>query len=136
MSPSGPGFGGLYDEGGTTSWDAMRGPFLMATGTNDQKPLKPELTGAIRRLPFEAQPADSERWLLYSNLAVGIGGHGTYNLGDLDSRDERVQRLSAAIASSALAVLDAHLRDDARARAWLASDDARVLAGDLDWLSR
>lgn len=136
MSQAGPGFGGFYDDGDTTSWSALRGPMFMATGTNDQKPLKPELTGLIRRFPFEAQPADGQRLLLYSNLAVGLGGHSTYNLEDLDSADERVRRLSLAISSATRAFLDAALRGDADALAWLASGNARVLAGDVDWLRR
>jgi dienelactone hydrolase len=136
MSPSGPPFGGWFDEGGKSSWSTMRGPYLMATGGNDVKPGKPELTGEIRRLPFQAQPGDGKRWLLYSNLAVGVGGHGTYNLGDLNSNDERVTRLSEAIASVTRAFLDAYLRDDAKARAWLDSGNAKVLAGAADWEHR
>lgn len=136
MSPAGPGFGGFFQDEDGSSWEAMRGPTLVSTGTNDQKPLKPELTGAIRRVPFDAQPADGERWLLYSNLPVGVGEHGTYNLGGLDSPDERVKRLSFAISSATRAFLDAYVRDDAAAAAWLASDDARVLAGEAEWLNR
>ncbi len=136
MSPAGPGYGGYYQDEEGSSWDAMRGPTLISTGTNDQKPNKPGLTGAVRRVPFDAQPADGERWLLYSNLPVGVGEHGTYNLGGLDSPDERVKRLSFAISSATRAFLDAYVRDDAAAAAWLASDAARVLAGEAEWLNR
>ena len=45
-------------------------------------------------------------------------------------------RLSSAIASTARAFLDAALNDDAAARAWLASDNAATLAGDVDWVRR
>ena len=138
MSPAGPGFGGWYDTGtpGDSSWSELRGPILASTGTNDQKPDKPELTGPIRRSWFPLQPADGKRILLYSNLAVGVGGHGTYNLGDVTSDDARLRRLSSAIASTARAFLDAALNDDAAARAWLASDNAATLAGDVDWVRR
>lgn len=136
LSTSGPGFGGFYDDGSVTSWTNMRGPYLMLTGTNDVKPTKPELTGLIRRFPFTAQPADGQRKLLYSNLPVGVGGHPTYNLEDLTSTDERVVRLSRAIRSSVLAFFDAHARGDASAVAWLATNNAKVLAGDVDWQTR
>jgi len=136
MSPAGAGFGGWFDTGTENSWDAMRGPTFGATGTNDVKPNKLDLTGAVRREYFVAQPADDERWLLYSNLEVGVGGHGTYNLGDLDASDARLKRLSQAIASTARAFLDASLKDDAAARAWLDSNKARVLAGNAEWLHR
>jgi hypothetical protein len=136
MSPTGPGFGGFYENSAETSWDDMRGPFYMATGQNDVKPLKPTLNGPVRRRPFETQPADGQRRLLYSNLAVGVGGHGTYNLEDEGSPDGRLARLSRAIGSVARAFLDASLRGDAAADAWLASANARVLAGEADWVTR
>lgn len=136
LSTAGPGFGGYFDAGGETSWTTMRGPFLIGTGQNDVKPNKPELTGPIRRFPFTAQPADGTRRLLYSNLPVGVGGHGTYNLEDSGSSDERLSRFSRALRSSVLAFLDAHVKGDATAKAWLATDNARVLAGDADWERR
>ncbi len=139
MSPAGPGFGGWYGDPSTpddSSWSEMRGPIFGCTGDNDQKPDKPELTGPIRRAWFPFQPADGKRVLLYSNLAVGVGGHGTYNLGDITSDDARLRRLSGAIASVARAFLDASMNDDAAARAWLLTDNAATLAGDVDWVRR
>ena len=37
------------------------------------------------------------------------------------------------LVSSVLAFLDASLRDSADAKAWLATNNAKVLAGDADW---
>lgn len=136
LSPTGPGFGGFYDEGGKTSWDTTRGPVLLMTGENDVKPNKPGLNGPVRRFPFSAMPQDGARWLLYSNLPVGVGEHGTYNLDSANSSDERVLRLTAALRSTALAFLDATLRDDPAAKAWLSSGKAGALAGDADWENR
>lgn len=136
LSPAGPGFGGWYEEAGDDSFDELRGPTLSATGTHDVKPNKPQLTGEIRRRHFDLVPGDGSRWLLYSNLPVGVGGHGTYHLEDLDSADTRLARFSDALVSTALAFLDATLSDDETAAAWLASDNARVLAGDADYESR
>lgn len=133
MSPAGPGFGGFFENATSNSWESMRGPTLIATGTNDQKPNKPELTGAVRRVSYTDQPADGSRHLLFSNLPVGVGGHATFDLEDLDHEDARVARLSRAIRSSVLAFLDANVTDDADAKAWLETQNAKILAGDVDW---
>ena len=132
LSPAGPGFGGYFDDGVENSWDEMRGPLFFATGTNDVKPNKPELTGAIRRQAFDLQPSDGHRYLLYSNLEVGVGGHGTYDLSDLNSPDP-LPGLTMAISSAVLAFLDAEINDNAAGREWLASDKALQLAGDAQW---
>jgi dienelactone hydrolase len=136
LSPTGPGFGGYFDDGTETSWDEMRGPSLMVTGANDIKPDNQELTGPIRRFPFEAQPGDGARHLLYSTLDHPEFGHGIYNLGELGSTDVTLRRLSLAISSAVRAFLDAYVLGDEDAMAYLASDDARVLAGPADWLAR
>lgn len=107
---------------------------------NDVKENKPALTGENRRMPFSAQPADGSRYLLYSNLPVGTGGHDTYDLADLGASDARLERLSRALRSVVLAFLDAHVRGDARAKAWLAADAAHTLAAvepaDAEWSRR
>ncbi len=136
MSPAGPGFGGWYETASDNSWIDMRGPTFTATGTHDQKPDKPELTGAIRRMSYPLQPDDGKRVMLYSNLPVGVGGHGTYDLQDTGSNDARLDRLSRAIGSVACAFLDASVDGNADARAWLLTDHARILAGDAEWLRR
>ncbi len=133
LSPISPGYGGFYEGANGNSWDMIRGPVLMATGNNDLKASKPDLTGALRRIAWDRQMADGRRWLLYSNLPPGVGEHGTYNLGDLGSSDPRLSRLSRALRSVVLAFLDAELNGDVAARAWLDSGDARTLAGDASW---
>ncbi|MEZ4393930.1 MAG: hypothetical protein R3A48_22890 [Polyangiales bacterium] len=136
LSPSGPGFHHFFERGADHSWVQLRGPVLVLTGENDVKPDLPELTGPLRRRPHELAPADGSRRLLYSRLPVGVGGHGTFNLGDAESPDPRLVRLSAAIASTLLAFLDAQVKHDAAAAAYLASDRPRLLAGDADYLTR
>jgi len=135
LSPSGPGFGGFFLIAEETSWEAMRGPTFMATGANDVKPSSPELDGPTRRIPFAAQPGDGKRFMLFSSLAVGVGGHGSYNLGDTEG-DPRLVRLESAIQSAARAFLDAVLRDDSTAKTWLSSNAARILASEAEWLKR
>lgn len=136
LSTAGPGFGGFFDEPTASSWSTMRGPLLIGTGANDVQPDKPEQDGPGRRVAFDAQPADGTRHLLYSNLPPGVGGHATYNLDDRSSKDERLARLSRALRASALAFLDAYVNGDAHAEAWLATGNAKVLAGDVDWAKR
>ena len=136
LSPIGPGYAGFFDTGTENTWQGTRGPIFVATGDNDVKPTKPDLTGADRRIAFEKQPADGSRWLLYSGLSPGVGGHSTFNLDDLGSSDERVARFSRALRSSALAFLDATLNDDAAATEWLATTNASVLAGDAEWVHK
>ena len=133
LSPAGPGFGGFFEKGTENSWAEMRGPVLVATGTMDVKPSKPDLNGPVRRTAYTKQPADGTRRLLYSNLPVGVGGHPTFNLQLLESTDERLSRFSRALRSSVLAFLDAHVNKSAEASAWLATNNAKVLAGDADW---
>jgi dienelactone hydrolase len=137
LSPSGPGFGtGFFDDGSATSWTSMRGPVFMGTGQNDVQPDKPEIDGPNRSFAFTAQPGDGSRRFLYSNLPIGVGGHTTYGLGDATSTDARLARFSRALRSAVLAFLDANVRGDAAAKAWLATDNAKVLAGDVDWRQR
>ncbi len=134
LSPIGPGYGGFFDDGTDSTWDDVRGPFFVGTGDNDLKTTKPDLTGANRRIAFDKQPADGTRWMLYSHLPGGVGAHGTYNLEMLGDPDERIDRLSRALRSGALAFLDANVKGDAAAQAWLDSDNAKVLAGDAEWV--
>lgn len=135
-SPTGPGFGGFYETPSGHSWTGLRGPTLQLTGTNDVKPASPTLDGPVRRRPFDLQHADGHRWLLYSQLPVGIGGHDTFNLGDRSSNDVRLSRLSRALQSAARAFLDAEVKQEPAARAWLESNQAATLAGTASWEHR
>ncbi len=136
LSPMGAGYAGFFDEPDGNTWQDMRAPVFMATGNNDIKPSKPDLSGADRRVAFERQPADGERWLLFSRLPEGVGGHPTFNLEDRESSDERVATLSRALSSAVRAFLDAKLLDSAEASAWLESQNAATLAGDADWINK
>lgn len=136
LSPMGPGYAGFFDDPEANTWESMRGPIFMATGNNDIKPSKPDVSGADRRIAFERQPSDGERWLLYSNLPEDVGGHPTYNLEDYASNDVRLKNFSRALASSVRAFLDAKLLDSAEGRAWLSSGNAQTLAGEADWVNK
>ena len=54
FSPTGPGFGGFWEDGTGSSWDTMEGPALTITGENDVKPDntaslmgQPDIDGAL-----------------------------------------------------------------------------------------
>jgi hypothetical protein len=136
LSPIGPGYAGFFDDGTSSTWSPTRGPIFVGTGDNDIKAEKPDLLGKDRRIAFEKQPADGTRWLLYSKLPAGVGAHGTYDLGDIDSADPRLARLSSALVSSVRAFLDANVLGDEAAKAWLATQNAAVLAGEADWVHK
>lgn len=138
LSVQGPGFSGFFETPTETSMDGVTIPVLIGTGLNDDKPDDdPDLQPAIRRRTFENLPgADGAQRLLFSNLPVGVGGHSSYELRDRGSDDERVARLTEALMSAGRAFMDATLRGDEDATAWLESDAARVLAGDADWEAR
>jgi dienelactone hydrolase len=136
VSPAGPGYFGYFNESGGSSYGAVRGPVLVMTGDNDVKNDTPGLTGAVRRMAFDLQPADGTRRLLFSRLPRGVGGHETFNLENLNDPDPRVVRLSRALRATMLAFLDATARQDPAAIAWLASDRASRIAGDAEWTRR
>jgi hypothetical protein len=135
LSPMGPGYAGFFDEADGNTWEDMRAPVFMATGDNDLKASKPDVSGADRRIAFERQPADGQRWLLYSTL-TDVGGHPSFNLEDQDSSDERLVRLSRALSSGVRAFLDAKLLNSAAGEAWLASNNAQTLAGEAEWINK
>jgi hypothetical protein len=130
LSPQGPGFAAYFETETENSWQEIDRPVLVATGDNDINPSNDGLFGIIRREAYEDLPGGGlDQHLLYSHLAEGVGRHGTYNLGDLGSADPDLSRLSLALVSTAAAFLDAELRDDADAIAYLASSQPAVLAG-------
>jgi dienelactone hydrolase len=136
LSPPGVGFHAFFDEGGGDhSWADARGPLLVVTGENDVKPDEPLLVGQLRRDPFDYAPNDGMHRLLYS-LLTELGGHTTYNLEDAMAPQRELRALTAAIGSVVLAFLDAHLRADPGAEAYLDSDLPRRLAGEVEWLER
>jgi len=137
LSPQGPGFSGAFDNGTDHTWRDITKPVLVATGVNDVKPDNPELLGSIRRQAWEKLPGgNGNQRLLYSLLPVGTGGHGTFNLDDINSTDMSVRRFSVALSSAARAFLDVEMKDSVRAAAYLASGDVDVLADaeQADWL--
>ena len=137
LSPQGPGFSGYFEDETGTSMDDVRRPVLIATGANDIKEERMELLPAIRRRTYENLPGgNGDQRLLFSELPPDVGNHVTYSRPRTNSSDERLVRLSEALASTTRAFLDALLRDDAAAEGYLDSDAPRTLAGDASWEAR
>ena len=122
---SAPGSSFFAEPGGPSSWDAVRGPLLMMTGDGDEKP-ESDLTGPLRRAVFDLMPP-GDKILFYSTLADPAVVHTAYNLGQLDQPSLRP--LNAALRDTAVAFLDAYVRENARARAWLDEGHAAEVAG-------
>jgi hypothetical protein len=135
LSPSGPGHNQYFAHERGSSWETIKPPTLMATGANDIKD-NMDQTGEVRHQGFDYLPADGTRYMLYSHIKQGTGGHGTYNLGDAESPNAALSSLSLTLKSVVLAFLDAHLRDDPEARAFLHSTRPSQLAGDAEWLRK
>lgn len=134
MSPQGPGHNGFFAEEDETSWDDVTLPALLITGVSDINRGNPDSPdGENRRLAFQHLPGGGQ-YLLYAHTTAGA--HDTYNLGDIDAQNPELQSLNEAMTSTVRAFLDARLRDDGQAEAWLASDAPRILAGDAEWLTK
>jgi hypothetical protein len=135
LSPQGPGDSRYFADDTATSWDAVRGPTLVMTGDGDLNPGN-DIVGSERRLAFENMPP-GDKWLFYSTQDSERINHGTFNLGDLDSADPQIASLNEALVSTALAHLDAHLRDRQQAREWLQTDNViTIVDGAGDWESK
>jgi dienelactone hydrolase len=110
-SPQGIGAIG-YSE---TSWDAITGPVLVATGKSDTTPNEqaPSRLDSFKHMP------GPDKYLLYVDFPSA--NHATFGLGPDGARN-----LQPYVAATALAFFDAYLRDYAEALAWLNSDGVSV----------
>ncbi len=84
-------------------------------------------------LQFELSPSADE-YLLFVN--DDDARHGMYELNTdaCDAHAGRCDEIASWLTSAALAFLDANLRGDADARAWLDSDDMVIASsGDAEW---
>jgi hypothetical protein len=135
LSPQGPPYAGFLATDTVSSWDLVRGPMLIATGDGDEKPDSP-MTGPIRRQAWEHMPP-GDKWMFYSTIDDPEITHDDFALSGLMSGDADREALAAGLQSVAIAFLDAYVRDDADARRWLDSDDARVvMSGRVEWLKK
>jgi len=114
MSPQGPGRIGLSEK----SWDAVRIPVMIMTGSRDYS-LGGSLDVRSRRYAFDHMPP-GEKYLLWieyaSHLAFSDNDRNPMDLGQFIQRDPRHHPW---ILAAATAFFDACLKGDAKARDWL-----------------
>lgn len=115
LSPQGPGVQGLSE----TSWQPITVPVMIQTGRNDTTNGQEV---ANRRLAFDHLAGPD----VYENyIDAAEANHEFFSLQARADTDAERYLLAAAVA-----FLDAHVRDDAAAAAWLGSDElAEVSAG-------
>jgi predicted dienelactone hydrolase len=134
-SPQAPGADGFVLD----SFDAIERPTLSLTGVGDDTAVVAE----DRRLPFERMMPGEKYlgWITdesarHTMFELGLEGCERY-AADEGLDPARCTRFRPWLVSAALAFLDAQLRDDAEARAYLASDDLEVLSGgEMEWSRR
>jgi predicted dienelactone hydrolase len=122
LSPTGPGSEGFMTE----SFSGLAVPLLMASGTNDGDPGEP----ANRVAAWDLYPP-GQRWKLYIE---DPGAQHTLFEGETDACVKvapaaRCRAMRGWLFSTGLAFLDAKLRSDDRARAWLDSGHVGVASG-------
>lgn len=151
LSPQQPGNEGFFDtdhDRPQQSWDRIERPLLVGTGDGDStcKPLAEpgSCFGDLpygRRIAFERAPAGG-KYLLYLHDARTF--HGLFGLDTGDAKctasalaQQRCDDTAALLAATALAFLDAHLKQRPQAQAWLAGQAAELASGGVaEWRRR
>lgn len=124
MSPQGPDSEGFMAE----SYGAVDKPVLMATGANDGDPGEPENRASLFPLLPEG---DKYRLFIDDQGAKHTLFGGSIEACTPIAGQDKCEAMRASIFSAGLAFMDAHLRGDAQAAAWLASDDLVTAGGGL-----
>ena len=129
FSPQGPGSEGFEMD----SWDDIDRPMLIGTGvgddTNGDSP-------ANRVIPFQQMPA-GEKYQIYIDSISAKHTTFEYEVAAcerVESNDAICEEYLDWLGSAALAFLDAHLKDEADAWDWLASDNVEAASGECGGL--
>lgn len=125
LSPQGPGRFGFFELPGEHSWQTLDRPDFSATGAGDATPGE-EAADRVRGFQIMA-PHD--KFLLYINSPNAI--HATFNL-----NDPAQPQMEALIRASGVAFLDANVRGNARAAAWLYAPVVGEISAGLASMSR
>ena len=111
------------------SWNDLSKPMMVITGSKDVAPIGRE-TPSSRREPFErAKPGN--KYLLFIEGATHSSYQGKGRALQLDRDapgDEALTMITSVTASAMLAFLDAYLKDEGSAKAYLASDALTVFS--------
>lgn len=124
MSPQGPDQEGFMD----ASYGAVTRPVLMATGANDGDPGEPEGRASLFPLLPEG---DKYRLFIDDQGAKHTLFEGSVEACTPIAGQDKCVAMRSAIFATGLAFLDAHLRGDAAAAAWLASEDLVTAGGGI-----
>lgn len=125
LSPQGPGRFGFFELPGGHSWQTLDRPDFSATGAGDATPGEQP---ADRVRGFQIM-APHDKFLLYIDSPNAI--HATFNL-----NDPAQPQLEAVIRASGVAFLDANVRGNARAAAWLYSPIVGEISAGVASMSR
>lgn len=121
MSPQ-----GKDRERANRSWERFATPVLHMTGTRDESPIRGDASPAERRIPFDTI-ANAEQYLLILEGAQ----HHAFGDSAVGLRGARNPAHEPLILSSSTAFLDAYLRGDVKARAWLRDGGFAARLGEL-----
>lgn len=115
------GVGGVFDQ---DSYKSICVPALMVTGTNDESPGRDDHGAAWRMTAFEFAPPESTRLLFIDGAHHNFGGiSGTRNFPSAGAKNaDHVNH----VCSAALAFLDAVLKDDDAAKAYLDGNEVEI----------
>lgn len=121
MSPSPPKTGTPE-----AAYGHVEAPILCMTGTKDESQVRAHVTPESRQSVFPALKEGDKYQVVFD------GGHH-FIFSDRDLRDQqRDPRYHPAILRLTTAFWDAYLKDDAKAKAWLQSDEAREVLDEAD----
>jgi len=114
ISPQGPG-GAMTAE----SWKTMQGPVMFLTGSKDESPMEKGKGGSWRRRAYTLAPS-SDKYLVWIDGAEhGFGGiTGVRWRGAGTANEDHVN----IVKKTTLAFLDAYVRGNEKAKAYLASN--------------
>ena len=118
FSPSPPSFGNQ-----TGSFDKVKIPWLLMTGTEDDSPIGNRTDPQSRRLVFQQLPQTN----MFYELVFEGGKHSAFSEREIGGNDSRNPRHHPAILAISSAFWDAHLKGDVQAKEWLNGASPRQL---------
>jgi len=123
LSPQGEG--GLFEK---RSWEGVKPPVMVISGSRDASPLDPTHTGEWRLGAWRNLPAaDGTRILVFvDGMHHGFGGISGVAWPGAGPRNDDQVRLTQQVS---LAFFDAHVRGNSQAAEWLASGAAKKAYG-------
>ena len=147
LSPTAFGVSGYFDTAFNDdrhSWKLIDRPVFLATGDGDSTCSPNRLfcadgrTPSARRVPFFRMPATGDKYQLYIHDALAY--HNMFLLQTAQCRpadQARCAEIVLWIRSSAIAFLDAHVRQLPAAVAWLNSNNiVNASNGDVEWTAK